>query len=392
MKDQKVINTQKILEGTFGLSSEKLEANILYQKKSPPSSTMTESELNEEFVYKNQTSQEEYEQSYVPTIDGIDVTSPAPVKKEKTASGEGQSDKPLYETRPSKFKMSKYGYLSPKNNPKRRKLSKVSGIYLHHTANLGRKDKGKATFEGWYNNDSPTDGTWSANAHVVIDENGHIEYGIPYEYMCITQGNQQTLNYEFTNKFNKKIGKKEFKYANSYGLGCEVENFGYFNEEETRGGVTYWKRKGSKWYSELKYDIVKLLDFDGKPITFKMQKRGMEFPQVQCDAIEKWLREVLELTGINWKFNKDTYKQMFPNMGRRKFFDKGKNDPNYKKSVFIEKDDLYLIGSGGSTGRWAISKDANEGVRGVYTHSSVYSGKIDLLPTPNIIKMLKKFS
>ena len=109
MKDQKVINTQKILEGTFGLSSEKLEANILYQKKSPPSSTMTESELNEEFVYKNQTSQEEYEQSYVPTIDGIDVTSPAPVKKEKTASGEGQSDKPLYETRPSKFKMSKYG-------------------------------------------------------------------------------------------------------------------------------------------------------------------------------------------------------------------------------------------------------------------------------------------
>lgn len=392
MKEQKVINTQKIIEGTFGLSSEKLEAHILYQKKSPPTSTMTESELNEEFVYKNQTPKEEYERSYGSTIDGIDVTSPAPVKKEKTASGQGQSDKPLYETRPSKFKMSKYGYLKPKNNPKRRKLSKITGIYLHHTGNLLKADKGEATFKSWYNEDKPKHSWGSPNSHVVIDRNGHIEYGIPYEYGCITQGNATEIDYTFTNIFNKKKGIKYFKYANSYGLGCEAENFGYFNQSETRGGVTYWKRDGSKWYSELKYDIVKLLDFDEKPIIFKMQKRGMEFPQVQCDAIEKWLREVLELTGINWKFNKYTYKQMFPNMGRRKFFPKGTKDPNYKKSVFMEKDDLYLIKSGGKFGRWAISKDANEGVKGVYTHSSVYSGKIDLLPTPNIIKMLKKFS
>jgi hypothetical protein len=403
---EKVINTKQLLDGTFyDFYQEKLDISITNKKsisypspiKNPPTSTLSSVEIDKQMIYNAPPVQPK-------TISPPGNSSPSVVPK--TNSSDAQSDTPLYETRPSGFKMAKWGYYGSKNNPKSRNIKKGTSIYLHHTANNYMGDKGKGTYSSWYNEGNPKhDNSWSACAHAVIDELGNIEYGTPLEYMAITQGNTTSLNYEHSNigNKNKKDPKKAgFKDANAYGIGCEVENYGFFKYPSERNGVQGWQRKKNKgtWFSEEKYNIVEMVDFDLKPITFKTQKRCIEFPQVQCDAIEKWLRETLKAIDLeDWKFTRYIYKQMFPNMGRSKFVDrkiknkttkKRESNPLYSKVLWMEKDDLYIIG--GSKNRWAISKDAMEGVRGVYTHSSVTSTKTDLCPTPNIIKMLKKFT
>lgn len=390
---RKTINTPEILKNEYGKHSSSSPSQS--SSTLPPVLDNSDPTLPEQQQEQyNKDKEKENQQSTQPQTSPTTTTS----EKETSTVSSGTSDKPLYETRPSKFKMSKWGYLNPKDNPRRRNKKNIFGIVLHHTTHLQYSDKGKTAFNNWYNNNKPTNGNWSANAHAVIDIKGHIEYGVPYEYACVTQGNKTKVNYTY-----KSVGGtsgnltsvKYFKDTNTNCIGCEVENYGFFSKTRIRSGKTQYGRgypTVKKWFSEGDYDIVPLVDYNGKKISFKTQIANIEYPQVQCDAIYDWLKEVMDWLGMDWKFNKDTYKQMFPNMGRSKFFTNGKKSPNYNKPVFIEKDDLYLIDKKGKFGSWAISKDAQEGVRGVYTHSSCISNKTDLCPTPNIIKMLKRFS
>lgn len=393
---RKTINTPEILKNEYGKQSSSSQS-----QSSPtlaPVLDNSEPTLPEQQQEQyNKDKEKENQQSTQPQTSPTTTTSEE--EKEKTSNvSSGTSDKPLYETRPSKFKMSKWGYLSPKDNPRRRDKKNIFGIVLHHTTHLQYSDKGKTAFKNWYNNNKPQKvsktSKYSSNAHVVIDITGHIEYGVPYEYSCVTQGNKGSVDYVYKSdgkNSGAQTGKKYFKNTNVGCIGCEVENYGFFSKTRTRNGKIEYSR-GTKWLSEEDYDIVPLVDYDGKKISFKTQIANIEYPQAQCNAIYDWIKEVMDWLEMDWKFNKDTYKQMFPNMGRSKFFTNGKNSPNYKKPVFIEKDGLYIIDKSGKFGNWAISKDAQEGVRGVYTHSSCISNKTDLCPTPNIIKMLKRFS
>ena len=110
------------------------------------------------------------------------------------------------------------------------------------------------------------------------------------------------------------------------------------------------------------------------------------------DALAGWIKEMLKVTGITWKFTEETYKAMFPNIrtgkvDREKILKMGSGRIKKKNTVHTQyKQDRDLPFS---TPYYGVSEDFYNSVKGVYTHNSIVPEKTDVCPTYNMIKMLK---
>jgi hypothetical protein len=411
MKKNKIINTPEILEG-FGKT--KPQSNI----NSSPVVTLPEEEIDE-----IQTPAVGNPLFPLPPQAVGTALSPLPPSAVGTAlspslptnlgnntldgyaSSTGTTSKPK-KTRPNSYPMSKYisGDLTP--------LKKKTAIFLHHTGivpknntNVSKNDKCKwICADHWYNKSKPRKKGYTAASNVVLDEVGHIEYLVPYERMAFCQGVNRTIKFQYSNasgyKKDKSNQRRTVGNPNYFGISVEVINQG-------------WVRSQSKdWI--LPDRVVEYVNYEGNPKSYKGHKTGEEFPIPQCVAICDWIESLLPTIAPNWKFNEETFKQMWPNITWWSVYEKlkKKGDPyaknlpkltrkNYKPYARgkYDKGGKYL--SGGSyviyddllfRGKdlWAVSKDVFDGVPGVYTHNSVVSNKSDILPTPNLVKELKK--
>ena len=111
------------------------------------------------------------------------------------------------------------------------------------------------------------------------------------------------------------------------------------------------------------------------------------------DALAEWIKEMLKVTGINWKFTEETYKAMFPDMQassktRSKLKKMGSGKIKIKDIIFAKYTQISRT-SPFKLPWWGISEDFYNSKKGVYTHSSIVPEKTDICPTYNMIKMLK---
>tara|TARA_Y100001972_G_scaffold65471_1_gene79808 strand:+ start:5312 stop:6589 length:1278 start_codon:yes stop_codon:yes gene_type:complete len=422
MKTNKLINTPKILEG-FG--KEKPQPSI----NSSPAATLPQEELDEiqqpvpspssniaptptnNSNNSNPTSNQNPPVSSSPST-STNLNNNA---SDGYASSTGSSSKPT-RTRPNNYRMSKF--ISGGPSP----LEEKTAIFLHHTGivskngkNVSKNDKCKWICDDhWYNEGNARKSSYTAASNVVLDEAGHIEYLVPYERIAFCQGVTTTRKFQYSNapgyKKNKKGQRRTVGNPNYFGVSVEVINQGWVRDES------------EAWI--LPDRVVKYVDYNGNPKSYKGHKTGEEFPIPQCVAICDWIESLLPTIAPNWKFTPETYKQMWPNITWWEVYKKlkKKGDPFAKQfpKISRKKGDKLPVGyvnykpyargrydgdgnylSGGSytvyddllfRGKdlWAVSKDVFDGVPGVYTHNSVVSTKSDILPTPNLVNELKK--
>lgn len=424
LKNIKQINTPLLLEGNFPSGSiNSLPSQTI---SSSPVGSMESTEIDIQIINKSipkktpkkktKIKKNQPETNPPPTSTPSQPTNTGPAP-ETDYEGGANNATPLYKTRPSQFEINKYMYKRP-NRMQEKDPAKKIGIFLHHTANHGRTDKGKKTCKSWNNNGNAKDGSWSSSSHSVIDENGHIEYVIPTNFTAYTQGVITEHTFRYSNATGKKQNKSGQKLkipaANTYGIGCEIENFGFLTDKVNGKWQRNYKVKiGGKRVvakdkngdpkpeqglrlSETDSRICKYVDFDLQPMrSFKGQKWGVELPEVQVKGVIKWVKETLKEMKIeNWKFTQHTYNQMFPNVGwgdiksKYKYLNGGKELP--RKNVYIEHEGVAFLSTPQKSSYYAISLDWIKGIRGVYTHSSVQSTKTDITPTPNLIRALKE--
>ena len=221
---RKVINTPSLLASQYGSSptgDAKETQNVKYK-------SVTEEENKREELIEKQTTQQNQSSTTGTQSRGPSVNSTT--NQPQPLNGTYDTDFTLL-TRPNEFsfKSKNYNSVSRKGgvpNGKQRTLDSIKFIVLHHTATESLKDKGFKTINGWKNR--------SASSHAVMDGAGHIEYMIPIRYVANTQGV----------KYNDP--KNRYSKSNICGISIEIQNIGYLNSSETRGGITYWGRKNIK--------------------------------------------------------------------------------------------------------------------------------------------------
>ncbi len=354
----KIINTPNLLASKFGV--------VPSLDPTPPSTSKVKYESVTDEGIKTQKLAETTPQ---PAKNQPLPSSPTPTPLTPTPESDYSGDY-VYETRPNKYKFTNGNYNRKSRKDKKRSLSSVQAIVLHHTAMPSFKDKCKTIF------DTSFKGSYKSS-HAVMDGNGHIEYMIPIEYVANTQG------IIYTDKYPN---------ANPKGISIEIQNLGWVTKQDKKQGIQYYGRGTGIRKNALSEDEVsRVYDYDLNVIKgkkYKGQRYFEEYSLAQTEALAQWIKEMLKSTGINWKFTKETYKQMFPN----------KQKPELPLKHLVEKNILFVafkksskgpILGRGKYGGWGISEDFYKGVRGVYTHCSITQDKIDIGPTYNIIKMLK---
>lgn len=374
---RKVIHTPDLLAAKFGLTAplnDVTEPALKVKYK-----TVTSEGVKREKLVEKQVNKEVQLGGLATPKPTPPTPSPDPTPSPTGYNGTYDTDF-ILETRPSKFKIKQKWYNSQSRKGKvptgkQRDLSSVRYIVLHHTGTKGLNDKGKNVFSGWANR--------SASAHAVMDGAGHIEYTIPIRYIANTQG----VIYNDP--------KKTYSRSNSCGIGIEIANLGFFTRNEERKGVIYWGRPGlSKklWLPESETSLH--YDYNLNPMsTFKAKQRSAKYSQAQMNALAEWIKEMLKVTGITWKFTEETYKAMFPDMQasgktRSKLEKMGSGKIKIKDIIFAAYTQISRS-SPFNLPWWGISEDFYNSKKGVYTHSSIVPEKTDVCPTYNMVKMLK---
>ena len=378
---RKVIHTPDLLAAKFGLTppiNDATEPALQVKYK-----TVTSEGVKREKLVEKQVNKEVQLGGLATPKPPPPTPSPDPTPSPTGYNGTYDTDF-TFETRPSKFEIKErwYNRSSRKGKVpkgKQRDISSIRYIFLHHTGTKGLNDKGKAVFNSWR--------IKSSSAHAVMDGAGHIEYTIPIRYVANTQG----VIYNDP--------KKKYSRSNICGLSIEIANLGFFTTSEVRNGITYWGRDGGKdkipkkdWVPESETSLH--YDYNLNPIKkYKGKERSATYSQAQMDALAGWIKEMLKVTGITWKFTEETYKAMFPNrqvttQTRNKLKKAGSGKIKVKDTIFAAYTQISRS-SPFSLPWWGVSEDFYNSKKGVYTHNSAVPEKTDICPTYNMIKMLK---
>ena len=359
---KKIINTPNLLATEYGLSSPLNSVN-------EPTSKVKYKQVTSEGIKIEKLSEEQYKkQNTSPnnTNTGVLLGGLATPKDVQTITDDEYDGDFTYETRPTQYQFSKKNYNSKSRVDKERSLSSIKYIVLHHTALPSYKDKCKQIFNTVFK------GSYKSS-HAVMDGNGHIEYMIPIKYIANTQG----IIYSDKNP-----------RTNPLGVSIEIQNLGWLKQQRKKNGIQYYGR-GS--YSLPEDQVSKVYDYNLNVIKggkYKGMKYFEEYTNAQTEALAKWIKEMMNATGITWKFTEETYKQMFPNKQKTKLPLKAKIEDGVAFVAYKKSSKGIILGRG-KYGGWGVSKDIYNGIKGVYTHCSITQDKIDIGPTYNIIKMLK---
>lgn len=357
---KKVINTPNLLASQYGLETPliNVEGTSLQVKHK----NVTSKEIKREKLEKNNINKEVQ-------LGGL---APTPITSTPSSTGyNGTYDTEYtYKTRPNQYEFGRVNYNNSSKDNKQRSLSSVQAIVLHHTANPSYKDKCKKAF------DTSFKGSYKSS-HAVMDGAGHIEYFIPIRYVANTQG---------------IIYTDKSPLPNRKGISIEIQNVGWVKKQDKINGTQYYGRGTGEKKNIISEDqMSRPYDFNGNMIKggkYKGVKYFEEYTPAQIISLTQWIKEMLKVTGITWKFTEETYNAMFPNknMGKlplKRIFQKSLAFVAFKKSSKGK-----VLGRG-QYGGWAVSKDFYKGVKGVYTHCSITQDKIDIGPTYNIIKMFR---
>ncbi len=239
------------------------------------------------------------------------------------------------------------------------KIFPKSRIYLHHTATYIQGtnwagDKGLHVVEACWNPHCLSNGTslrstkgWVPSAPFVLDGDGHVERLADERFKYITQGS----------KFSPD--------PNVHGIGIEVINPGQAFERggdwfDASGKNISKGQRGQKY--QLGFDgvsgigigngISNIVDWNLNPTTYRTYKYGFTYTGLQMASLRGLLLKLMY-----------SYKIPFIWEGEKTW-----------RSIWYEVDEI-------GNGLWRTKP-------GIYSHGSVFGGKVDLVPTLEVVSML----
>ena len=210
------------------------------------------------------------------------------------------------------FLTTKQGHKINKNayNNKRVRKSKITQIFLHHTAGWPKDDKGASVIRTF--NQRVFGGKGST--HCVIDKNGIIERCVPEDRIAYAQGNN--------NKFGLSVELMALGKVTKSG-----NKFIAYDQDIAPYGVTG----------------ARAVKFDGTTeYTFRNNEYYQAYTGQQCVATVNLIEEWCYRYNIKFVFDQKAYDLMFPPLGQAPI--KGKSTPGVFSHCSVRpsgKSDIY---------------------------------------------------
>ena len=212
----------------------------------------------------------------------------------------------------------------------KRKKENVTQIYLHHTAGSRDADKCKGVVSTY---NSRAKGKSKASTQAAIDSTGHIETIVSWEYVAWGQG---VTGYNF----------------NTIGMSIEIMALGYFKTKSTDGKTWYRLNSEGKKTSAPIEECASGVDYNLKEIKYKGYPVFQKYTDAQIKGTIEWIKKWMTFFDIKWKFDQDSYDNLFPKVGK-------------------------------------LSPRALNSEPGVYSHNSVRADKVDIFPQKELIVAFK---